>query len=215
MILGLLRTFILSFYGMISALNRAGDKVLPYGDLIKKTLLWFVPITRIFRARPFYSLVSFIWHIGLILVPIFYSAHVLLFEKSVGFAFPALDQGLAHILTRITIVTSILLFMGRVMSKEARALSKFADYAWPLLLGAIFLTGHICAEGKVSASTYQNLMMIHLIAGNLTMFLMPFTKLAHSVLFPLGQFVSGIGWKFPKGAGDKVAKTLGKKEVPV
>jgi len=214
MILGLMRSLFLSIFGMITAMRRAGDKVIPYNDLIKKTILWFIPITRLFRARPVYSLVSFVWHIGLILVPLFYSTHVLLFKNSVGFAWPAMNQQLAHNLTILTIVASLFLFIGRIASKESRSISKFADFAWPLFLGIIFLTGHICARGEISSSTYQWFMFIHLVTANVTMFLMPFTKIAHCILFPLNQFISAVAWKFPQGAGDRVAKTLGKKEIP-
>lgn len=57
-------------------------------------------------------------------------------------------------------------------------------------------------------------MLIHIFSANLIMVLIPFTKVAHCILIPLSQFVTGIGWKFPLGAGDKVIETLGYKDCP-
>ena len=44
--------------------------------------------------------------------------------------------------------------------------------------------------------------------------MIPFTKLAHCVLAPLSQAVTAVAWKFPPGAGDRVAATLGYADRP-
>ena len=216
MLLGLVRAVALSTIGIGVALHRAGDRVVPWRDAWSKTINWLFPVRRLWRTRPVYSSISFLFHIGLILVPLFYSAHLMLFRESVGFAWPwALPQELAHVLTMLTIATAVLLFLGRAFDRRSRALSRRMDYIWPLLLAIPFLTGHLCAEGTLSPSGYQTSMLIHLLSANLIMLMIPFSKIAHCVLMPLSQFVNSVAWKFPKGAGDRVAATLGKKEVPV
>jgi len=62
--------------------------------------------------------------------------------------------------------------------------------------------------------TYQSLMLVHVYSANLIMLLIPFTKIAHCVLAPLSQLVTAIAWKFPAGAGDRVAATLGYADRP-
>jgi hypothetical protein len=57
-------------------------------------------------------------------------------------------------------------------------------------------------------------MLIHVYSADLVMALIPFTKIAHCVLTPLSQLVTGIAWKFPAGAGDRVAATLGYADRP-
>ncbi|MDP8208180.1 MAG: hypothetical protein P9L92_16055 [Candidatus Electryonea clarkiae] len=210
MILGLIRTFAFSLFGLIGAYHRAGEKVVPWGDLIKKTFSWLIPIGRIWRARPLYSIISIIWHIGLIIVPLFLAAHVTLWKNSVGFAWFSLPQIWADNLTIVAIISALLLFIGRVSSKEARALSRKQDFWWPPLLALPFFTGYLCSNISLSANGYQVIMLIHLYSANLVMVMIPFTKVAHCVLLPLSQFVSSVGWKFPRGTGEKVMKTLGK-----
>lgn len=215
MVLGLLRTFLFSLLGMIRARRRAGDRAIPWWNLTKSTIGWLFPVGRLWRARPVYSAISFIWHIGLILVPLFLGAHVLLWKRSLGFAWFTIPQQWADILALTTIIASFLLFIGRVGSREARALSRRQDYLWPLLIALPFISGFFCVNVPLSSRQYEISMLIHVYSANVVMVSIPFTKVAHCVLLPLSQFVSGIGWKFPQGVGDRVAATLGKKEMPV
>ena len=214
MVLGLARIVILTIIGMVEALKRNDDKILNWKELIGKTISWMFPITRLLRKRPVYSLVSLLFHIGLILVPLFLAAHVLLWKKSLGFTWLTLPQSLANYLTLIVIIGGLTLFMMRVLYGPARAISRNQDYIWPLLLVIPFLTGYTCINGEISSTTYQWMMLIHVFAGNLIMVMIPFTKIAHCMLIPLSQLVTGIGWKFPRGAGDKVIETLGFKDRP-
>ena len=214
MVLGLARIVILTIIGMVEALKRNDDKILNWKELIGKTISWLFPITRLLRKRPAYSLVSLLFHVGLILVPLFLIAHVLLWEKSFGFAWFSLPQSIADYLTLIVIIGGLTLFLMRVLYRPARAISRKQDYFWPLLLVIPFLTGYLCVNGSISPIQYQWMMLIHIFSGNLIMLMIPFTKIAHCMLIPLSQLVTGIGWKFPRGAGDKVIETLGFKDKP-
>jgi hypothetical protein len=61
---------------------------------------------------------------------------------------------------------------------------------------------------------YQRMMLFHVWSGDLIMLLLPFTKIAHCVLLPLSQYVTGLAWKFPSGAGQRVVDTLGYGDRP-
>ncbi|TKJ36574.1 hypothetical protein CEE37_14945 [candidate division LCP-89 bacterium B3_LCP] len=214
MILGLIRIFILTIIGMVEALNRNTDKIVPYRDLIQKTLMWLFPIKHLWTKRPFYGLISVLFHVGLLIVPLFLAAHVLMWKNSVGFAWFSIPRGLADWLTIIVIVTGIVLFLMRASSKAGRALSRKQDYIWPLLLVVPFITGYICSNSAIGPAAYQLMMMVHVYSANLIMLMIPFTKIAHCILVPLSQLVTAISWKFPAGAGDMVIETLGYKEYP-
>ena len=214
MILGLSRIFFLTIIGMIEALQRNEDKIIAWKDVTGKTISWLFPMKRLLHKRPVYSLVSFIFHIGLILVPLFLAAHVLMWEKSAGFAWSPIPKSLADYLTLTVIFGGIILFAMRLFYQPARAISRKQDYFWPLLLIIPFLTGYVCSNGSISSSTFQLFMLIHVFFANLIMVMIPFTKVAHCVLIPFSQFVTAIGWKFPKGAGERVIETLGLKGKP-
>ena len=215
MTLGLLRILILDIYGAFEAYRKAGDRSLPWSLIIRRSAQWLFPVNRVFRNRPVYSVLSMIFHIGLLLVPIFLFAHVQLWHKAIGIAWPSLPKLWADWLTIITIVSALALLTGRMLSRSSSFLSRKQDYLWPLLLSIPFATGYVCANIQVSPSTYQASMLVHILSGELIFVLIPFTKIAHCVLMPLSQFISTLAWKFPAGTDDDVCTTLNKKGAPV
>ncbi|NQS99106.1 MAG: hypothetical protein HQ591_11680 [candidate division Zixibacteria bacterium] len=215
MILGLMRLLILTAVRIILTYIKAGDKQLPWKDIILKTLSWLFPVKKLFTKKPVYSIISFIFHIGLILTPIFLFAHIELWRGALGFGWPALPRTIADILTIVTIAGALLLFIGRIGDRRARILSRKQDYLWPLVLLIPFLTGFLCANAGLSPAVYKTFTLIHILSAELIFILIPFTKIAHCVLFPLSHLVSVLGWKFPADAGENVAITLKKKGVPV
>jgi nitrate reductase gamma subunit len=214
MALGLLRSLVLTAIEIAEAYRRSPDKIVNWREVWRQTFAWLFPIKRLWRERPVYGTVSVLFHAGLLLVPPFLFAHVLLWKRSVGFAWFAIPQLLANSLTVIAIVCGGILFLSRVVDLRARKLSRAQDFAWPLLLVIPFLTGFLCTNLAVRPKLYESLMFVHVYAANLIMVLMPFTKIAHCVLAPLSQMVTAIAWKFPAGAGDRVAATLGYADRP-
>ena len=215
MILGLARVVILDLYNAYRAYLKAGDKSLPWGLIISRTIEWLFPVKRIAHNRPIYSMCSVLFHIGLILVPIFLFAHVQLWEKGIGLSWPTLPYNWAYWLTISTIVFAISLIIGRVFNKSSSFISRKQDYLWPILLLIPFITGFVCSHLNISPSNYQIFLLMHILSGDLILILMPFTKIAHCVLMPLSQVVCTLAWKFPADTDDKVCTTLNKKGASV
>jgi nitrate reductase gamma subunit len=214
MLLGLLRIFVLTLTGVAEAYSRNPDKIVNWREVVKQTIAWLFPIKRLWKQRPAYSMISLFFHVGLLLVPLFLAAHVLLWKRAVGFAWPAIPQRLANDLTVVVIVAGLGLVCGRLLSSGARKLSRRQDVAWPLLLVLPFVTGYVCSNLAIGPKTYDSMMLVHVYSADLIMLLIPFTKIAHCVLAPLSQVVTAVAWKFPAGAGDRVAATLGYADRP-
>lgn len=214
MVLGLLRIFIITLLEVRDAYRANSDKIVSWKEIRHQTLGWLFPLVRLWRQRPIYSMLSFVFHIGIIVVPVFLASHILLWRQSVGISWVALPQEAANWLALVVIFTGAGLFLGRVLHRAARRISKPQDFFWPLLIITPFVTGYIASNAVISPRTYQEMMLIHIYSGDLILLLIPFTKLAHCVLTPLSQLVTGIAWKFPAGAGDHVAETLGYADRP-
>lgn len=215
MLLGLLRIFALDIIQAWEAYRRAGDKKLPWGQLTKDTVTWLVPINKVFRNRPIYSIFSVLFHIGLLLVPIFLYAHVQLWQGYLPIPWLTLSYETAYWLTLLTIVTAFALLIGRITSSASSHISRKQDYLWPVLLLVPFVTGFFCAHLGLGPKVYQISMLFHVLSAELIFFLIPFTKIAHCVLMPLSQYVVAIAWKFPPETDEKIAVTLEKKGEPV
>jgi nitrate reductase gamma subunit len=215
MVLGLIRIFYLDIQGAWKAYRKTDDKKMPWKLIIIRTFEWFFPAKRLKGNFRFFSIFSILFHIGLILVPIFLFAHIQLWENSVGISWIALPYSAALWLTISTIVFGAALFITRLVNRTARALSRKQDYLWLILLLIPFVTGFICANLNIAPSYYRFFMLIHILAGELIFVLIPFSKIAHCVLAPLSQIISTLAWKFPPETDDKVSTTLNKKGAPV
>ena len=214
MVLGLLRIVLITLLGVKEAYQRNTDKIVSWKEIRRQTVGWLFPVGRLWRQRPIYSVLSFLFHAGMIVTPLFLASHILMWRDSVGFGWPALPQEVANWLALLVIFTGTGIFLGRVLHSGARKLSKLQDFLWPLLIMTPFATGYIASNAVISPRTYQGMMLVHIYAGDLILLMIPFTKLAHCVLAPLSQLVTGVAWKFPAGAGDRVAETLGFADRP-
>ena len=215
MVLGLARLLVLDLINIRNAYKNAGDKVIPWKRTIIKSVEWLVPVRRVFNVRPLYSLFSILFHVGLLLVPLFLFAHVRLWPGVLSSWWPTLPKFWADLLTITTIAFAVLLLLGRWLSKSSSFLSRKQYYLWPLILLVPFVTGLICAQTAVGAQGYQLAMLFHVLSADLILLLIPFTKIAHCVLMPMSQFVAAVAWKFPADTDEAVSTTLNKKGAPV
>lgn len=214
-VLGLARDVFLAFWSIGRAYSRAADKHIPWPLVRQRTIRWLFPFRLSTRNRLYYSICSIVFHIGLILVPVFLFAHIQLWHAAIGLRWPALPRIVADILTITTVTAAVLLFVARMGNRDSRIISSLQDQIWPALLAVPFATGFLCAHPAWSPAGYQATMLVHVLSSELILVLMPFTKLAHCILAPLSQLVSDIGWRFPASSGRDVEITLGKQGQPI
>lgn len=215
MVLGLIRILVLDIWGIIEAYRKAGDKTIPWKLTFIRTLEWVFPIKRLGHERPIYSALAILFHIGLIVTPLFLLAHIRLWDAALNISWISLNDNWADWLAILTIVTGLAIFIGRAGKRESRAISRKQDYLWPLVLIVPSITGYICANVGVSAGAYRAFMLIHILSAETIFVLLPFTKIAHCILQPLSQLVIVMAWKFPARVDEDICETLDKKGAKV
>ena len=77
MILGLLRHLLVTSWQVVTAMRRAGDKSLPYAKILVASLKWLFPVGKI-RDQVLFSLTSILFHLSILIVPIFLAGHIAL-----------------------------------------------------------------------------------------------------------------------------------------
>jgi nitrate reductase gamma subunit len=214
MVLGLIRHVVLTLAEMHKTMRRAGDKSLAYSKLLVTTLKWLVPVAKI-RTEFVYSITSILFHMAILIVPIFLVGHIALWARGVGLSWPGIPGGVADVLTIIAIVTAVALVLQRVSARATRCLSRFQDYALPLLIAVPFVTGFLVMHPAINPFSYEAVLFVHVMSANLIFVLMPITKLSHAAFMPSLQFVSELGWKWPSDSGSRVAAALRKEAEPV
>ena len=183
MVLGLIRLLILNIVNIITVLYRTGNRNIPVKAVIRETMEWIFPIKRALSNSPVFSITSLLFHLSIILVPLLLGAHILLWKQGLGIHWPAITNRAADYLTILAIITAFALFFQRVGARDSRQMSRFQDYALPLVIAVPFISGFLAMHPLMNPFTYQATMLVHVLSSNLVLILIPFTKLGHMVFF--------------------------------
>ena len=213
--LGLLRQVGMTLAELVMAYRKAGDQVIPYGRLFRQGLGWIFPVSALRGTRVPYTAASMVFHIGVLLVPIFLRAHIHILKDGIGLTWPSLNPGVSDALTLATLAALLMLLMLRLVNRTMRFLSSFQDWFLPVLCLVVFLSGYGMAHPATSPLPFPLIYLTHLLSAELLLILIPFTKLAHVVLYPLTRLSWELGWHFVPGAGEKVRIALGKEGEPI
>jgi len=214
MVLGLLRHAALTVWEMARAVRRAGDKSIPYRKVAAATLGWLVPARKAGNRWPV-SLTSFAFHVAIIVTPLFLAGHIALWRRGVGLSWPAIPGSLADVLTVLAVVTAVILMVERAAARASRVLSRFEDYALPVVIAVPFASGFLVTHPGASPFSFESVFLVHILSADLLLILIPLTKLSHMILLPGTQLVSELAWHFPPDAGHRVAVILGKENQPI
>ncbi|MEJ2185124.1 MAG: hypothetical protein P8Z36_04210 [Gemmatimonadota bacterium] len=214
MVLGLVRQVGLTVWGAVRAYRRAGDQNIPSRQVWKATVSWLMPTGRLRNRWP-YSLTTVVLHAGVILVPLFLAGHIALWNAALGISWPALPNALSTALTVAVVAGVLAVIVQRAASPIARPLSRFQDYALPLLIAVTFASGFFVMHPTWNPVAFEPMMLTHVLSADLLFFLVPLSKLSHLILLPFTQLISELAWHFPPDAGSKVAVALGKENEPV
>jgi nitrate reductase gamma subunit len=214
MVLGLVYRVVVVVLQIATAWLRAADRRLPGAEIVTATVGWLVPV-RLLRSRPVYSAASFLFHVGIISVPLFLAGHVALLVGILPGAWPTLSSAVADGLTLVCLAALVVLLAGRVVVRPARKLTRTRDV---LLLAVLLLTvlfGYLAAHPTQSPFAARSMLLLHILGGNLVLVLIPTTKIAHCALYPFTQLLFQLGWHFPAETGRHVAMALAKEDEPI
>jgi len=214
MILGLGYRVVVVVLQIATAWRRAADRRLPGMDIAAATLGWLVPV-RLLRSRPVYSAASFLFHVGVIVVPLFLVGHAALLAGILPRGWPTLNSTVADGLTLACMAALVVLLVGRVAVKSARKLTRTQDAVILVVLLVTVLFGFLAAHPTQSPFDARAMLLFHILGGNLVLVLIPTTKIAHCVLYPFTQLLFQLGWHFPAESGRHVAIALAKEDEPI
>ena len=109
--------------------------------VFKATMKWMMP-THLFRLRPIYGLASLLFHLGILLVPLFYAGHVNLWRATLPLAWPTLAPVVADALSLAAIVGLALILAGRLLVSASRDLTTGED-VWILLVLLVLVVSRV------------------------------------------------------------------------
>ena len=170
-------------FGIRGALRSIGFWLLPYG-------------TQSWRNNPLFTMLVFLLHIGLLFTPVFLLGHNILLQERWGFSLPTMSESAADLLTILVIVSAVFLVLRRIALTQVRIITDLHDYLVIAIAVAPFITGLIA---RYQVGDYQFWLIAHILAGELLLIAIPFTKLSHFVLFFMSRAQLGMDYGIKRG----------------
>jgi nitrate reductase gamma subunit len=151
----------------------------------------------LWKTDPITTVMTSVFHVLLILAPIFLLGHNILLDQSWGFSLWSLPEAITDILTLIILICIVFFLARRLFLSRVRAITTAYDYLVLLIASAPFLTGYFAYHQWFH---YDTVMTLHILAGEVMLIAIPFTKLGHMLFFFLYRFLIGSEYSFARGA---------------
>jgi nitrate reductase gamma subunit len=167
---------------------------------LRSILHWLVPYgSANMRMRPAFTLLSFLFHICLLLTPILTVGHVLLWKESWGISWWTLPDTLSKVMVIIVLCGGLAFVLRRVSNPTVRFVTSVGDFVLVVLVLAPFATGLLA---YYQVFDYQTIIIIHMWTGAIWLAMIPFTRIAHMLFFPLTRAYMGCEFGFVRGSRD-------------
>jgi len=140
----------------------------------------------LWKTDPALTVVTSVFHVLLIITPLFLLGHNILLNQSCGWGLFSLPESLSDRLTLIILCCGAYFGGRRLFLARVRAITSLYDY---VVLFAYRQWFH-----------YETVMMLHILSGNIMLITIPFTKLGHMLFFFLYRFFLGGEYGFLRGS---------------
>ena len=151
--------------------------------------IWIVNFFKTnFKKRPFLTLITVIFHLCLIITPVFLYSHIVLWYQAWDITWWALPDNISDIMTGIVIVCSLFFLFRRFFLTEVKYVNSFFDYVLIVLVIAPFITGLAAYHQWF---LYEPMLIAHILSGQLFLMVLPFSRLGHMLFIFFTQAYMG------------------------
>lgn len=177
----------------LSALARKKDGyVYEYFSLphaLRSIAHWVVPfMNESSRKNPALTVVAFVFHLFLIIAPLFVMGHAAMLDKALGLSWPTLPDTAADAMSLAVVGACVFFAVRRLTVPEVKYVTSASDWAILALAAAPFLTGAL-AYHQVFDS--RAIAILHILSGEAMLVAIPFSRLSHMLYAPLTRAYIG------------------------
>lgn len=187
--------FLGSAYRLVSMLKLVAEKerfifsYMSWRYSLRSIVHWMVPFATVnWRRQPLLTVVTFLFHFCLLTTPVFLLAHVVLWDEAFDISWWTLPDALADVMTVIVILGAIYFLIRRLSLPEVKFVTSISDYAILAIVSAPFVTGFIAYHQLFA---YPLMMGLHVLAGDIMLAAIPFTRLSHMLFSPFTRAYMG------------------------
>jgi nitrate reductase gamma subunit len=124
---------------------------------------------------------GYAWHIGMFIVLLFGTPHMLFFANIVGFTWPTLPGPVITFVGVVTMGILIVLLARRLKNPVLRQISTADDYISWIITFAAFLTGFLAFAHVTLGFRYETMLALHILSICALLIWFPFGKLMHAL----------------------------------
>ena len=140
------------------------------------------------RKQPVFAIVTIGFHLCVIILPLFLLAHIVLWYESWQILWWSLPDLLADLMA-FWVILACLYFLGRRwLVPEVKKVTRPSDILLPVIVLLTFLTGFLAYH---QWGPYRPIMILHVLAGEILLVAIPFSKLGHMLFFMFSRAYMG------------------------
>jgi nitrate reductase gamma subunit len=156
---------------------------------LRSLLHWVIPFAgRNTRMNPLYTVISYAFHISVLVTPLFLMGHAVLWQQSWAIRWWSLPEGVADVMTLVVIVGCLFFVARRLVLPEVRNVTDSSDFLLAAVILAPFVTGFIAHRQWLP---YRPMIIIHIISGAVFLLVIPWTRLVHMIWFAFTRSYMG------------------------
>ncbi|NOY69009.1 MAG: respiratory nitrate reductase subunit gamma [Deltaproteobacteria bacterium] len=185
------------FYDLIKLVNRKEKFIYSYMSWkysLRSIIAWVTPFFPVnMRKHPVLTVVTYVFHLCLLITPVFVLGHGVLIKNAWNVRWWALPESIADFMTLMVIIGCIFFLVRRLVFREVKYVTTMSDYFLLAIVAAPFVTGFLCYH---QVGNYDLLLILHILAGEIMLMAIPFTRLSHMLFAALTR--AYIGSEFGK-----------------
>ena len=184
-----------SFYRLIDMIRLVHKKekfiysYMSWKYSFRSILNWIIPFgSQGWKNNPTLTIVTFVFHICLIVVPVFLLSHIVLWDESWNVSWWSLPDPVADIMCLLVIGCCIFFLLRRMVLPEVKFVTSASDFVILTIVAAPFITGFFAYHQWFG---YQVFVILHILSGEVMLITIPFTRLSHMLFSPFTRAYMG------------------------
>ncbi len=158
-------------------------------DAVRSILHGLIPFGSTYmRKQPLFTVISFIFHLCVVILPIFLLAHIVLWYESWEIQWWSLPDLPADLMALWVILACVYFIFRRLLIRKVKQVTRPMDFGLLIIILLTFLTGFLAYH---QWGPYRSVLILHIISSEILLVVLPFSKLGHMLFFGFSRAYMG------------------------